>query len=413
MSATHSSNAYNETAKEEHDGILYTKKTSLISSATIYAVVNTSAPCVGNSIVTVANTPLSTTFSGNVTLDDGSLTGIIGNITISDSKGFVGLVSVSGFVNPLPITFSGNVTLDVGSLAGIRGNLTLSDSKGYIGLVSVAQPISTTLDGNVTISDSKGFIGLVSVSGFTNPLPVTSSGNVTLDDGSLTGLVGNVTISDSKQFIGLVSVSGFANPLPVTSSGNVTLDDGSLTGIVGNVTVEQGDDPWNVAVKGNVTLSDSKGFIGLVSIAQPLTTTSQGNITLDDGSLTGIIGNVTLSDSRGFIGLTTIVPTYLSSYTSFATVISSLATIIIPPSNQRIVVKDVFVSSLGLSEMSIWSARSTTTINIIPPTSLATTAGYVMNMGDSGMRLSALDDALTIRSSSTIGVMVNVRFDNV
>ena len=334
--------------RDEHDETLLAKKTSLVSAATVYAVVNTAAAGqssivlddsianIGFATVNVANT-VPVTFSGNVTLDDGSLTGIVGNVTLSDSKGFIGLTSVSGFANPLPVSFSGNVTLDDGSLTGITGNVTLSDAKTYVGLTTSTlglgtatigkvgalqetspwvisatdldiRDLSATQDnvaikGNMTLSDSKAFIGLVSVSGFANPLPVSFSGNVTLDDGSLTGIVGNVTLSDSKTFIGLTTTTLGASPayiglvtvantsLPVTFSGNITLDDGSLTGIVGNV-----------------TLSDSKGFIGLTSVsgfANPLPVTFSGNVTLDDGSLTGIVGNVTLSDAKTFIGLTT------------------------------------------------------------------------------------------------------------
>ena len=173
---------------------------------------------VGNSIVTVANV-VSTTFSGNVTLDGGSLTGIVGNVTLANANGFIGLVSVSGFANPLPVTSSGNVTL----------------------------------------ANANGFIGLVSVSGFANPLPVTSSGNVTLDGGSLTGILGNVTLSDSKTYIGLTTT----------------------------------------------TLGASPAFVGIVTIANTNVRSIAGNVTLDDGSLTGVVGNVTLSDSKTYVGLTT------------------------------------------------------------------------------------------------------------
>jgi hypothetical protein len=307
--------------------------TSVIgSSATIFAVVNTSASS-----------------AGNVTLDAGSKTGLVGTVTIQDGGN--------------SITIDGNV--------GITGNVSISsnvawpDPKGYIGLVTITGSLAAaagniTLDagsftgikGNVTLTDSKGFVGLVSVSGFTNPLPVSFAGNITIDSGVITtitnpvalkgnvtidsvanpiALKGNVTISDSKQFIGLVSVSGFANPLPVTFSGNVTIDSGTITTITnpvalkGNVTIDSG----SVSIKGNVTISDSKGFVGLVSVSgftTPLPVTFSGNVTLDVGSLAGLRGNVTLdagsktqivgnvsissnvawADPKGYIGLVTI-----------------------------------------------------------------------------------------------------------
>lgn len=149
--------------------------------------------------------------SGNVTLDAGSKTQIVGNVTISDSKGFIGLVSVSGFANPLPVTFSGNVTLDSGSKTQVVGNLTISDSKAFIGLVT-AVPSTTvrSISGNVTLSDAKTYIGLVTAT-------IGGTPNV--------AVVGNVTLSDAKTFIGLVTVGGI----------------------------------------GTVTLADPKGFIGLAT----------------------------------------------------------------------------------------------------------------------------------------------------
>jgi hypothetical protein len=142
-----------------------------ISNPTLYAVVNTGAAGVGNSIVTIANTPLDTR--------------IIGNVTLSDAKTFVGLVSVSGFTTPLPVSQSGTWTVQPGNTA----NTT---------------PWLVSAIGNVTLSDSKTFVGLVSVSGFANPMPITdNSGSLTVD-GSV-GVAGNVTLSDSKTFIGLVT----------------------------------------------------------------------------------------------------------------------------------------------------------------------------------------------------------------
>lgn len=168
MSSKHTGNMVPEITYEEHDGLLNAKKTSLVSAATIYAVVNTGAAGITNSIVTVAG------MVGNVTLDAGSLTGIRGNLTLSDSKGFIGLTSVTGNVGLL-----GNVTLDSGSLVGLRGNVTIDSG-------------NVSLKGNVTL-DSGSLVGL--------------RGNLTLDVGSLVGIRGNVTLSDSKGYIGLVTNS--------------------------------------------------------------------------------------------------------------------------------------------------------------------------------------------------------------
>ena len=139
MSTDHKGNMLNEITFEEHAGALNAKRTSLVSAATIYAVVNTGAAGVGNSIVTVAIFPSS--FGGNVTLDAGSFTGIKGNVTLSDPKGFIGLVTVGNNVN---------------------ANVSLGASAQFIGIVTVTNK-DRTITGNVTLSDSKGFIGLATV----------------------------------------------------------------------------------------------------------------------------------------------------------------------------------------------------------------------------------------------------------
>lgn len=168
MSNNHTGNLLNQVTFEEHDGVLNAKR--IVSAATIYAVVNTGAAGVQNSIVTVANFPAG--FGGNVTLDVGSKTQIIGNLTLSDSKGFIGLTTTTlgtspafiGIVTVANSPTQGNVTLDDGSLTGIVGNLTLADSKGFIGLTTVVQASAArTITGNLTLSDSKGFIGLTTV----------------------------------------------------------------------------------------------------------------------------------------------------------------------------------------------------------------------------------------------------------
>lgn len=199
--------------REEHDGDVHAKNISLVkSTATLFAVVNTGAAGVGQSIVTVAN----------------------------------------------PISIAGNVTLDAGSRTGILGNVTISDSKGFIGLTTVVQSSSVrSITGNLTLSDPKGFIGLVTIGGGT--IGTTFAGNVTLDAGSKTGIVGNVTLSDSKTFIGLVTVVQSSASRSIV--GNLTLSDPK--GFIGLTTVVQASSARTIT--GNVTLSDSKTFIGLTT----------------------------------------------------------------------------------------------------------------------------------------------------
>lgn len=253
----------------------------------------------------------------------------------------------------MALVSSATVYAVVNTGAAGNGNTTLNPSPNFIGLVSIAQPLNAL----VTIYPRTDFIGSMTVT-TTNP-----------------GAQGMVTIFPGPNFIGLVSV---AQPLSALA-----------------------------------TLYASPNFIGLVSVAQPLNSLAT---LLSSPNYIGLVSavpaaNVTLNPSAAYIGLVTIIPTYLSTYTSFSTVISALATLVVPPSGQRIIVKDIFVSSLGRTEMSIWAARSNATINRLPPTALSTTGGFPFNMSDSGLRWPAVDDALTVLSGSTIGIMVNLRFE--
>lgn len=121
---------------EEHDGDLTAKKVSLVSGATIYAVVNTGAAGVQNSIVTVANAMVTVT--------------VIGNVTLSNSQGYIGLVTATpvGLVTTIQ---AGNATIIHAS------NITLFPSPNFIGLVTAWH------GSNVTLNQSAAFIGLTTV----------------------------------------------------------------------------------------------------------------------------------------------------------------------------------------------------------------------------------------------------------
>ena len=434
----------------------------------------------GNSI-TVDNNgtfAVQSTFAGNVTLDAGSKTQIVGNVTLSDAKTYVGLVTATvgnnpvlgagvnniGFASVTPVAAwpdpktyiglvtitgslapaAGNITLDAGSKTQIVGNLTLSDAKTFIGLTTT------------TLGASPAFVGIVTIANAS--LPVTFSGNVTLDDGSLTGIVGNVTLSDAKTYIGLTTATLGASPafvgivtianasMPVTFSGNVTLDDGSLTGIIGNVTLSDsktfiglttttlGASPafigivtvtnasipvtqsgtWdevgindsgnsitidgNVGIAGNVTLSDAKTYIGLVTVGGGL-------------SSVNVVGNVTLSDPKTFIGLVTSVPSYGSNSTVYTGIISAsgAATVLVAPASNRFFIKNIHISSLGRSEVEIRSGATT----LIPFTSLSTTSGYALSFGEQGLPGRAQTDGLVVNlnGAATVAYMFNVRFE--
>jgi len=292
--------------------------------------------------------------AGNITLDPGSQTQIKGNLTLSDSKGFIGLTTTTVGA-PLPaganyiglVTISGslsaaagNITLDPGSKTQIVGNATLSDSKGYIGLVTAFAVQPNAGDFNTVVFGYDGATQRAIAVGTDGKL----QGNVTVNNTSRS-ITGNLTLSDAKTFIGLTT-STIGAPLPAganyiglvtivgslaAAAGNITLDAGSRTGIIGNVTIQDGGGSLtvdgSVGVLGNVTLSDSKTFIGLTTTTLGASPAYIGLASVNIGgtlpALTAgvaaigfatvfqasaartITGNVTLSDAKTYIGLVT------------------------------------------------------------------------------------------------------------
>ena len=451
MSNNHSGNIQNQIIQEEHDGELNAKRVNVVSgtitaSSQVTVQPLSAWPDPKGYIGLVTITGALSSPAGNVTLDPGSLTGIRGNVTISDSKGFIGLTtsviasaptifavvntSAAGQASVVldaspnfigivtvanPSSFTGNITLDPGSLTGIRGNLTLTDSKGFIGLVTVGNIVSTTFSGNVTLdagsktqivgnvtlSDPKTYIGLTTTTLGASPafigivtvanasIPVTFAGNVTLDAGSKTQIIGNVTLTDSKRFIGLTTTTLGASPA-----------------FIGIVTVTNRD----MTVTGNVTLSDSKNFIGLTTTTLGASPAFVGIVTITNRDRT-ITGNVTLSDSKGFIGLVTSVPAYGSGSTVYTGVISASGntTVLVAPASNRFFIKNIHVSSLGRSEVEVRSGATT----LIPFTSLSTTSGFAEHFGEMGLPGRAQQDGLVfnLNGAATISYMVNVRFE--
>lgn len=459
MSTDHrGGNLQNEIIREEHDGTNNAKRVNVVAGgvgqATVtldegtsnigFATVTSTNPGTlsGNvtlnpgpnyiGIVTVANP---SSFTGNVTLDEGSKTQIVGNLTLSDPKGFIGLVTAVS-----ETSFTGNVTLDPGSQTGIVGNVTIdsgtvdvSSVKGNLTIDSVAGVVNVDatgqgdvpvtlggekvgISGNVTLSDSKTYIGLTT-STIANTVNTNFSGNITLDEGSLTGIVGNVTVdqvdvvtavtditnpvaikgnltlSDSKGFIGLVTAVS-----ETSFSGNVTLDDGSKTGIVGNVTIDSG----TVSVDSNTAWSDPNTYIGLVTVGNTVNTSFSGNITLDSGSLTGIVGNLTLSDPKGFIGLVTAV-----SETSFT------GNVTLDPGSQTGI-----VGNLTIDSQPAWSDPNTyiglTTAYIANPVGNATLNPSPNFIGIVTVaNPSSFTGNVTLDDGSLTGIVGNVTIDSI
>lgn len=161
---------------------------------------------------------------------------------------------------------------------------------------------------------------------------------------------------------------------------------------------------------GNVTLNPSPNFIGLVTVANTVSTSFAGNVTLDAGSKTQIVGNVTLTDSKGFIGLVTNVPAYGSAVTVVTQIVSATGntTIFVSPASNRFFMKNLHVSSLGLAEVEIRSGATT----LIPFTSLSTTGGFVAHYGEMGLPQRAQADGFVVNlnGGATVSVMASGYF---
>lgn len=310
--------------------------TVFVGTPTLYAVVNTGG------------------FSGNVTLDAGSKTQIVGNLTLSDSKGFIGLATT--VIGSAPTLYAvvntsaagqSSVVLDTGvnwigiatvwqasTSRSILGNLTLSDSKGYIGLTtSTVGNTPTVFVGTPTLfavvnTSAAGQASVVLDSS------ISSIGFATVNVVNLGRTIsGNLTLSDSKTYIGLTTATiGSAPTLyavvntAAAGQSSVVLDTGNNW--IGIATVWQASSARTIT--GNITLSDAKTGIGLVSVfggsmginaganyvglasvniggTLPALTASSafiGIVTVTNRDRT-ITGNVTLSDAKTYIGLTT------------------------------------------------------------------------------------------------------------
>lgn len=166
-----------------------------ISNPTLYAVVNTSAAGVGNSIVTVANPDFG--INAGVNSIGFATVNQVNQPALVASSAFIGLVTVA---NTVSTTFAGNITIDSGNVS-LKGNVTLSDSKGFIGL--------TSIQGNVNLNAGINNIGFATVAVSTPTIyavvnTTASSGLATVDIRNT--INANVSLSNSLSQIGFATV---------------------------------------------------------------------------------------------------------------------------------------------------------------------------------------------------------------
>lgn len=408
---------------------------SIGSSATIFAVVNTSAAGQASvvldtgtkfiglaTVVQGAQTPTGTNYIGLASVNIGgtlpalsSGANFIGLATVVQgnqpaliaSSAYIGLVSVN-IGGTLPALTAGTAFI---GLTSVQGNVNLNAGANYVGLASVniggtlpalsaganyiglaSVNVGNTINSITTIAPRTDYIGLMSV-----------SGNVGLNAGAnFIGLISTASINGKVDiiaalpagvnYVGLASVN-IGGTLPALSSG---------ANYIGLASVNVGN-----TINSITTIAPRTDYIGLMSVS--------GNVGLNTGTnfigLASVQGNINLNTGANFIGLVTVIPTYLSTYTSLATTISAtgLTTIFAPPSGKRFIIKDLFISSQGKCEITVTSNAA----QLVPWTSLATYGGYVINAGDSGIRGKANDDLFGVQLNgiATISVMANVRFE--
>ena len=418
-----------------------------ISNPTLYAVVNTSAPGVSNSIVTVANPNF----------------GVIGNVTLSDSKTYIGLTTTTIGSMPSVLTsgqfFPAPQSVASGALSPLSvdatGGLILANANKYIGLTSVSGTVGlgtgtlnigsvSVLGGTINAGLNAGVnnIGFATVTQVNQPALVASTANIgsvsvlggtinsilqssTLNVGSVSILGGGIGINTGLNNIGFATVA-------VSTPTLFAVVNTSAAG-VGNsiVTVANPNFGLNAGVN-NIGFAsvtpvaawpDPKTYIGLVTVGHTVTvaahaltasTVNIGSVSVLGGGIglnAGIngIGFSTVFNAAGaaFIGLATVVPAFKALSTVHTGIISATGTttIFVAPASNRFFVKNIHLSSLGRAEVEIRSGATT----LIPFTALATTSGFAMNYGEEGLPSRAQADGFVVNlnGSATVGIMVN------
>lgn len=250
MSTTHSGNIQNSIILEEHDGYLNAKRTSIVSSPTLFAVVNTTQSSSGqvtvtpNGLITIGQSP---NFIG---LTTSVISNTINSITtIAPRTDYVGLMSISGNVNVL-------------------SNVTLNASNAFIGLTTTT--VSNVINSIVTISPRTDYIGLMTVTQGNQPALTAGSAYIGLASVNIGGTLPALTAGSA--YVGLASVN-IGGTLPALSAG---------TNYIGLASVNIGN-----VVNSIVTIAPRTDFIGLMTV-------TQGN-------------QPALVASSAFIGLTTVV----------------------------------------------------------------------------------------------------------
>lgn len=339
------------------------------------------------------------------------------------------LATILNFPTTQAVNFNQLVSLASGTQILVNQNGVWN--VGINGLISLASGtnILTSFSGVISLASGQEIKSLATINNFPTSYPVTNLISVASINGLLDAKQNGIWNINTST----ASITGIVNLVGIGSVSNASL----TTNFIDTITLGQygGDTKGSLASGsyhplqtdnfGNLKVQISNTLISLASgtnilvtqsgnwgVAASLPTTTVIGSLNSLASIYGIVGNAA---GTNFIGLASVVPAYqpiTSNYTSFATLISAsgAASLFSPPNNQRFVIKDIIVGSLGFNEFNIQSGGSTV---LIPFMALATQGGYVFNGGESGMRGKALNDAFIVNknSTATLSIFVNVRFD--
>ncbi len=190
-------------------------RTDLVSSATVFAVVNTSTTgqasvvlgtgisWIGLATVNVSN-QISTVLAGNVTLNPSP--NFIGLVTIANNVSLVEPVSVDDNASSLTVDWLSGATVAVSNLPNVTIGAALPAGANYIGLATVNVGNNLTLGSNVTLNPSNAYIGLASVNvGGTLPALSAGANYVGLASVNIGGTL--PALSTGAAYVGLASVN--------------------------------------------------------------------------------------------------------------------------------------------------------------------------------------------------------------
>ena len=307
--------------------------------------------------------------------------GITGLVSLASGTEIRSLATIMNFPATQAVTQSGTWTVGVNSLISLASGTLVGLNTGgnFIGLATVVAGSA------FPVTDNGG--ALTVDNGGTFAVQAAQSGTWTVGVNSLISLASGtfVSLNAGSNHIGSVSIFGSVT----VNTGMSTLFPGpNFIGLV--TTVPGAVQPVNDNGS-SLTVDGTVGVSGLISLAS--------------GTF------VSLNTGTNFVGLATVIPAFVANYTSFSTLLSAsgAATLFTPPSGQRWIMKDLFISSLAREEVQI----SSSTNAVIPYTALATTGGYIGSWGDAGWRGKAVDHAFLVekKSTATIAVAVNVRFE--